>query len=519
MTSKEYWKERALKREAAASRKGEELLDEVLRSYKKAHKDNLRAIAEFYARFAEKHDLSHDEAFKTLSRKEFREFKNSLEYYVDRIKRLPDGPEKKRLILELDALSTNSQISRIEALNRTIEANIAVFSAENTEKIRNGLRDVYAEGYYRTVFDFQKGIERIFPFAQLTHEAVKNAVGFPWSGANFSKRWTENNRRFAYMLEQEITQGVINGKSIAAMSKSIADQTGKSYKMAERLIRTESNHALNDATLKGYMAAGVEYYEFVATLDFRTSDICGSLDGSVHKVSEAQVGTNYPPMHPYCRSTTVMHDPDEWQDWDAIGEKMPKRMAYPEWKEEMEKRHGEGWFDAERKSVRRGDLDRAQHEKYRLIFGDRIPESYQDFKNLKYHSPDKWDIIKSEKMEHIKQLRYSPRLDEKLGNEETRVWYKHQVKQIPKRVDTKLPIEEQSYWAHNERNTIRTQARNMMADQEKRRELDRDHPNLSYEEQLERTMDKYECSREEAIKMIIDSSGRSNKKVDESFGL
>ncbi|MDO4754289.1 MAG: minor capsid protein, partial [Bacillota bacterium] len=435
MTSKEYWKERALKREAAASRKGEELLDEVLRSYKKAHRENLRSIAEFYTKFADKHNLSHDAAFKTLNRKEFREFKNSLGYYVERIKQLPEGPDKKRLMLEIDALSTNSQITRLEALNKSIEANIAVFSAENTEKIKKGLESVYTDAYYRTVFDFQKGIERIFPFEQLTHEAVKSAVAFPWSGANFSKRWTENNRRLAYILEQEITQGVINGKSIAAMSKSIADQTGKSYKMAERLIRTESNHAHNDATLKGYAAAGVEYYEFVATLDYLTSNICGSLDGSIYKISEAQPGTNYPPMHPNCRSTTVMHDPDEWQDWDAIGEKMPKRTTYSEWKTDIDKRNGEGWFDAERKSVRQGDLDRAQHAKYRLIFGDRIPESYQDFMTLKYHYPDKWDIIKSEKTDAIKMLEYSPKLDGSLGNSEVRVWYKNKVSDIPNRVD------------------------------------------------------------------------------------
>lgn len=59
------------------------------------------------------------------------------------------------------------------------------------------------------------------------------------------------------------------------------------------------------------------------------------MDGKVFDIGDAQTGVNYPPMHPNCRSTTVEYDPDEWKDWEAIGQPMPERMTYSQWAAEQ----------------------------------------------------------------------------------------------------------------------------------------------------------------------------------------
>ena len=69
----------------------------------------------------------------------------------------------------------------------------------------------------------------------------------------------------------------------------------------------------------------------------RTSDICRSLDGTVHKVSQAKVGVNFPPMHPNCRSTTVpkFNDQDVEErvarDEDGRTIKIPRKMTQEEY--------------------------------------------------------------------------------------------------------------------------------------------------------------------------------------------
>lgn len=48
-------------------------------------------------------------------------------------------------------------------------------------------------------------------------------------------------------------------------------------------------------------------YKYVAKIDKKTSKLCHSLNGKVFKVKDMIPGVNAPPMHPWCRSTTVPH--------------------------------------------------------------------------------------------------------------------------------------------------------------------------------------------------------------------
>ena len=57
--------------------------------------------------------------------------------------------------------------------------------------------------------------------------------------------------------------------------------------------------------MQSYEAAGIETYIYVATLDLRTSEVCRELDGKRFPVSKQEPGKNCPPMHPWCRSTTI----------------------------------------------------------------------------------------------------------------------------------------------------------------------------------------------------------------------
>lgn len=54
-------------------------------------------------------------------------------------------------------------------------------------------------------------------------------------------------------------------------------------------------------------------YKYVAKIDKKTSKICHSLNDKVFKVKDMIPGVNTPPMHPWCRSTTVPHV-GSWRD-------------------------------------------------------------------------------------------------------------------------------------------------------------------------------------------------------------
>lgn len=130
-------------------------------------------------------------------------------------------------------------------------------------------------------------------------EKIKTVLDRPWSGANFSERIWANTDKLAQTVKQEIVNGMIQGINLQTMTKRVSERFETAKKNdVERLLRTEVNYTLNQATLDGYKEAGIEKYEFSATLDSKTSQICSELHGEVFSIKSVAVGLNYPPMHP-----------------------------------------------------------------------------------------------------------------------------------------------------------------------------------------------------------------------------
>ena len=393
-SSKEYWADRAAKLENRAHDKGEALAKKLKKQYRRASREITQKIEAFFGRYATEQGLSYAEARKKLNSKEAREWRQTLGEYVEEINALPDGPAKNKLIAELDARSYASQQDRLSQLCAQIDMEIDRLVYEYEGQMSLTMIDVLEDGYYRKAFDLQQRAGVLAPFARLSTEMIEDALTYPWSGADFSTRIWQNKRALLFNARQTITQGIIQGKSVAAMSNDLADTLGKSYTVAERLIRTEANHFHAEADMRAYTAAGVEQYEFMATLDHRTSEICASLDGNTFPVSEAKPGTNYPPMHPNCRSTTVEYDPEDAADWAASGEPMPERMTYEEWKREQDEKYGEGYVDTQRKKEYNYTKDQEQYERYKEMLGKNAPASVDAFQDLKYSDDEKWQYIK-----------------------------------------------------------------------------------------------------------------------------
>lgn len=107
----------------------------------------------------------------------------------------------------------------------------------------------------------------------------------------------------------------------------------------------------------------------------------------------------------------------------------------------------------------------------------------------------------------------------KLGNTEVRKWYIDRVSKITDGIDKTLPIEEQARQAFEARNRIRTEARNMMADEATRKKLEVERPNKTFEELIESKMKRKGMTREEAIEDIYKTATRTNVDVNRELGL
>ena len=139
---------------------------------------------------------------------------------------------------------------------------------------------------------------------------------------------------------------------------------------------------------------------------------------------------------------------------------------------------------------------------------------------MKYNNSKKWESLKAEKIDRIKALEYSPKLNKTLSNFEVRNWYHSHMENIPNLIDTTKSIEDQAKQAFDMRNRVKFQAREMMNDVKSRAELDVKSPiNTSFNEKVEEKIREKKLTRQQAYEDILRTSKKSNRGVDKKLGL
>ena len=174
-----------------------------------------------------------------------------------------------------------------------------------SEDMHSFLTEAYKDNYFHDIFDLVKIGGLSVAISKVENIAAEKVLASRWSGKNFSTRIWNNTRLLSGVLKETITTGVHRGLSIPKLTKMIEAKMNAGYTNAIRLVRTEMNFVNNQAHYDSMEAAGVSAYEFIATLDNRTSAPCRSRDGETFLLSEKTVGFNYPPLHPRCRSTVA----------------------------------------------------------------------------------------------------------------------------------------------------------------------------------------------------------------------
>lgn len=233
------------------------------------------------------------------------------------------------------------RIDRMEQINRQITQTCNDLYKTQLKQARICFGEIAEESYLRTIFNVQKRVGFAFGFEQLPRKAVDRILGAHWVGGSYSQRIWKNTEILADRLKDELLVGMLSGRSPEKTARIIRETFGSTTYCARRLVRTESAYVSNAAVRSGYEEAGIDRYRFVATLDSHTSEICAELDGKVFPVSEAKAGTNLPPMHPWCRSTTIAEIDESTlkglerraRDKDGKVIRVPADMTYSEWKE------------------------------------------------------------------------------------------------------------------------------------------------------------------------------------------
>jgi SPP1 gp7 family putative phage head morphogenesis protein len=164
--------------------------------------------------------------------------------------------------------------------------------------VTDHLIETYADNFNRELYELSNGIHVATTFVKPDKRAIEAAISHPWSGASFSDRIYNNKNKLVRVLKEEITQSLIRGDAPKATARTMSKRLNISTKNAERLVQTETAAVISESNKKAYDDFGLDKYEYISTLDSRTSEQCKNLDGKIFNVEDMQVGVNAPALHP-----------------------------------------------------------------------------------------------------------------------------------------------------------------------------------------------------------------------------
>lgn len=331
-----YWLARAAEHSDIYLADAERVADTLGLAYFNASKQLEKAAQNIFKNFQTAFNLSEAEARQLLEKYYGEKPSQAIAKAVNDI---TDEEQKLRLQAEMSAPAYQYRIKRLDTLAAEgkklcetlykveVATNIAFLAAE------------YEKAYNLCTFDIQKGTGVSVAFEHVPKSRIDQVLKTNWSGKHFSTRVWDNTQELAQELSHVMAESFMTGESGYKTAQKIQERFRVGAFEARRLIRTENTYITGQAELESYEKSKIKEYKYAALMDERTSKICRELDGKIFPLSEAQAGKNYPPMHPFCRSSSIPIVPT-YEELVAkekkILEQIPDDMTFDEWLDSLE---------------------------------------------------------------------------------------------------------------------------------------------------------------------------------------
>ena len=372
MKNEEYWTNRKANLIYEQMDKAERQADKFDDIYRQSKAYLDKQINKVFDKFQRDYGLSERDALQVLKNMKDQKDLNELRKVLEA---RPNDPNIQRLLADLDSPAYAYRMKRLERLNDDLDRMRE--SIYHSEKSGSDAfySDLMKDSYYKATFDLQQQTGLAYSFSSLPETEIKRLRGLKWTGEAYSDRIWSNTGALASSVKDELLVSLMTGRSTRDTARAIAERFDVGQNNARRLVRTESAFFHNQMELLSYEEADIEKYIFVAVLDKRTSRICQEHDNKVYDRDKAVPGVNCPPMHPWCRSTTVAYDEDA--DYSKLErrarnpktgkvEYVPADMTYKEWYSKYVAKDGEKVYNQGMSSI---DLMAKQRS---FVVGDDI---------------------------------------------------------------------------------------------------------------------------------------------------
>ncbi|WP_297949675.1 minor capsid protein [uncultured Lactobacillus sp.] len=334
MNSQEYWRRRVLYAKQQELDSAADYEDAMRSRLKDLQNEISKEANVFVSRYAETNEISKEAATKILSSIDSAKWSMTLEEFKAKAK--TGGYEK-----ELDSEYFKSRIARLQSLHDQLADFASKYADSETDRMAVALAKRYNDTYLLENYNKYLVVGGLdIDLAHFNEQQLKDIVYQPWQGSNFSKRiWKNYTKVMPDVLTDVLLRSTLMGYSWQRTQRMLEDRfVGIENKNLHRLIITEMGHAAEQATAKFYEDSRIDQYQYLATLESHTCDVCAHLDERIFSVKDKVIGLNYPLIHPYCRCTTCAYMKDlpnitsRWSRDSSTGKgKWVKDQPYSQW--------------------------------------------------------------------------------------------------------------------------------------------------------------------------------------------
>lgn len=335
MNSQEYWKKRALLAKQKEMVSDAEYEAAMRSRLKDLENEFIRESKKWVTKYAKENNQSLKQVADYLNSIDTSKFDMTLAEFEAKAR--AGGFEK-----ELNSAYYKSRIARLQELYRQYQEVAARYADDEEDNMAIGLAKRYEDTYLLENYNKYLVVGGLdVNFAHFNEQELKDIVYQPWKGSNFSKRiWNNYTKVMPEVLTDVMFRSTALGYSYNRVERMLRDKFQDVVKSnIHRLVITEMGHAAEQATAKFYKDSDIDQYQYLATLETHTCEVCAHLDGRIFYVKDEKDGVNYPLIHPYCRCSTVPYMkglPDIETRWyrDPITgkSKWTRNMSFNEWK-------------------------------------------------------------------------------------------------------------------------------------------------------------------------------------------
>lgn len=297
------------------------------------------------------------------------------------------------VIESIMSIGSSDKLKLKKQLNTLIQDKIQSEVNSETVKTKELLKSTGQNKYNINNYINDVGRNVNWDIKPIEDKALDDIINDKVENKTWDDRLWDNKNDFQKELKSEI-DNFLNGKTtVNEIEEKIKKKFNSDAYETKRLVHTEIARVQEEINQTWAKEHGIKYQMFMATLDYKTSQRCRSLDGKVFKFDD--VNKPIPPLHPFCRSTLVNMPNKDWRPSERLDNESKQKISwqtYEEWEKEYIKSTGAIG------KIHKNDYKRK--EKHAKIYYESIRKRNDDITSIAKNTGININTIKKVK-EHV----------------------------------------------------------------------------------------------------------------------